>query len=191
MLSGIWPRGSSSAPGSGSTGIVPGRSIGPRYSAFIGIALYSASRCRSRRETILAARDLIRKPVPTFRDHALRKQNRRQPLAAIQGGLVGRTPGLEELHQLLARAVLVPFAVALDDLDQVIDRLGALALGVEGYGKVEFRLMIEWIGENLFFQLRIRPERFRLLGDLECGARGRHRRLVWLGFRHQSEGLLG
>src|SRR5438105_13499507 len=37
MFSGICPRGSKSAPGSGNTGTTSGRSDGPRYSALIGI----------------------------------------------------------------------------------------------------------------------------------------------------------
>src|SRR5882724_1826852 len=37
MLSGIWPRGNSKAPGSGNTGITSGRLPGPRYSALIGM----------------------------------------------------------------------------------------------------------------------------------------------------------
>src|SRR5674476_1251838 len=121
MLSGICPRGSSSAPGSGNTGIVPGKSIGRRYSAFIGIARYSVSRCRSGAYNISPAHDLIRKPVLAFRNHALRKQNRRQPLAAVERGLGSRAPVLEELHQLPARVGLVPVAVALDDVNQLID----------------------------------------------------------------------
>src|ERR1019366_9778177 len=106
MLSGIWPRGSSSAPGSGNTGITWGRSPGPRYSALIGIGGPGAR-------------------------YPLRKQDGRQPLSPLNGGLIGRAPRLEELHQLLSRAVLVPFTVALDDFEQLMGRLTALAAGVE------------------------------------------------------------
>jgi putative thioredoxin len=35
------------------------------------------------------------------------------------------------LHKLLARAVVVPLAVPTHDLDQVVDRVLAIALGVE------------------------------------------------------------
>ncbi len=72
----------------------------------------------------LVLRDALLRSAPQH-EADLRKQNRRQPLAAVQRGFVGRTPGLEELHQLLAGAVLVPFAVALDDGEQMIGRLGA------------------------------------------------------------------
>ena len=54
---------------------------------------------------------------------SLRKQDRRQTLAPVHGRLVGRAPGLEELHELFARAVVIPFAVALDDIDQMLDRI--------------------------------------------------------------------
>src|SRR5580704_18398714 len=55
---------------------------------------------------------------------ALRKQDRGQPLAPVDGGFVGRTPCIEELNELLAGAVVVPFAIALDDGDQVLERVG-------------------------------------------------------------------
>jgi len=74
-------------------------------------------------------RILFTKPVPCLRN-ALREQDRRQPLAPVNGGLIGRAPRLEELHQLLARAVVVPFAIAFDDGDQMIQRLFALAFAV-------------------------------------------------------------
>src|SRR5215831_4792268 len=82
----------------------------------------------------------------------LGKQNRRQSLAAVHGGLVGRTPGLEELNQLLARAVVVPFAIALDDLQQVIDGLLPLPLAVQREREIEARLMVERIGRYLGFE---------------------------------------
>src|SRR5712691_6179853 len=113
MLSGICPRGNSNAPGSGNTGITSARSPGLLYSAFIGIAALrrqrsTRSRCRTRA--------------------TLREQDRRQLLAPGDGRLVGRAPGLEEHHELLARAVVVPFAVALDDVEEMVDRLLAAAL---------------------------------------------------------------
>ena len=94
----------------------------------------------------------------------LRKQNRRQPLAAFDGGRVGRAPGLEELHQLLARAVVVPLAIALDDLEQLVDGLAAVALGVERDGKIEARLMVERIGGTLASSSASGPT------DLACSA---------------------
>jgi hypothetical protein len=72
-----------------------------------------------------------------------REQNRRQPLASIDRGLVGAAPRLEELHQLLARAVIVPLAIALDDFEQLVGCFGAVALGVERGREIESRLMVE------------------------------------------------
>src|SRR3569833_316970 len=106
MLSGICPRGNSSAPGSGNTGIVSGRSIGPRYWAFIGM------------------RESFRRQDEGAN---LRKQNRRQLLAAFDRRRIGEAPGLEELDELLARAVLVPLAIAADNLEQLLRRFLALA----------------------------------------------------------------
>src|SRR5262249_25079085 len=72
-----------------------------------------------------------------------RKQNRRQPLTAIDGGLVGRAPGLEELDQLLARPIVIPFAIALDDLEQVIDGLLAASLGIQRDCEIEAGSVVE------------------------------------------------
>src|SRR4029077_11039659 len=83
----------------------------------------------------------------------LGEKYRRQPLASIDGGLVGTAPRFEELHQLLARAVIVPFAIALDDFKQLIGRLGAVALGVERGGEVESRLMVQRVRSELLLQL--------------------------------------
>src|SRR4051794_30122199 len=82
-----------------------------------------------------------------------RKQDGRQPLAALDGSFVGRAPGFEELHQLLARAVLIPFAVALDDLQKLRGSLGALAGGIERDREIEARLVVQWIGGDLLFEV--------------------------------------
>src|SRR4051812_47356288 len=98
------------------------------------------------------------------RERLLRKQDRRQLLAALHGGVVRRTPRLEELHQLLARAVLVPLAVALDDLEQMVGGRSAVAAGIQGDRQVEARLMIERVGGDLLLQFGDRTERARLFG---------------------------
>src|SRR2546421_8457765 len=141
MLSGICPRGSSSAPGSGNTGRISGRSAGPRYSMLIGI-------CR----------------VPWPCQLALGKQDDRQALASLDGCIVGAAPGLEELHELLARAVVVPFAVALDDREQLLGGRCPVALRIQRRRKVESGLMIERVCGDLLFQLGDRSQRFGLLG---------------------------
>src|SRR5215475_4776571 len=126
MLSGICPRGSSRAPGNGKTGITSARSPGFVYSAFIGIVALHPTRAAFTCVTCTPASSRRgRKPAVSKmqpRKRRLREQHRRQPFAPVDGCLVGRTPGLEELDQLLARAVVVPLAVALDDLDEVVDR---------------------------------------------------------------------
>ena len=104
---------------------------------------------------------------------------------------VGCAPGLEKLHELLAGAIVIPFAVTLDDLHQVLDRVFALAIRVERDGEIEARLMIERIGKNFLFQVCHRSDRLCLLGNLERGAGGGDRRIVPLGFGNKSEGLLG
>src|SRR6185436_12514128 len=95
----------------------------------------------------------VTKPVPTLVECALREKNRRQPLASIDGGLVGAAPGFKKLHQLLACAVVVPLAIALDDFEQLIGGLRALALRVERGGKIESGLMIQRICSKLLFEL--------------------------------------
>src|SRR6185437_8950273 len=126
MLSGIWPRGNSSAPGSGNTGITSGSSPGPSYSALIGICVPLLARFRAKWIPVRVTKTRQKKNrtrnsssrcayssqnrYPLLRNTRLGEQDRRQSLASLDGGLVRRAPGLEELHQLLARAVLVPFA---------------------------------------------------------------------------------
>src|SRR5438477_9317129 len=130
MLSGICPRGSSSAPGSGNTGITSGRSLGPWYSAFIGMPASS--------------------PARLFGSSG--KQDRGQPLASVDGSFVGRAPRLEELHQLLARAVVIPFAVASNDLHQIVDRFLPATLAAERYREIKARLVIQRICRHLRFE---------------------------------------
>ena len=112
-------------------------------------------------------------------------------LAPLDGRLVRAAPGLEELHQLLAGAVVVPFAVALDDCKQLLGGRRPVTLRVERGGEVEARLMIERICGDFLFQLGDGPERLRLLGEVDRGLHGLHRRVVTLGFRHHGQCLLG
>src|ERR1700742_773221 len=149
MLSGIWPRGSNSAPGSGNTAISSGSSLGPRYSALIGISAQSLHG-EARNET-----------------RNLREQDGRQPLAAFNGGFIRPAPGLEELHELLARAVIVPFAIAPDDLEQLAGGLAALAAGIQRGRQVESGLMVDRICGDFLFQLGDRAERLGLLVKID------------------------
>ena len=61
----------------------------------------------------------------------LSEQDRREALSPLDRGFVGWTPGIEELDELLAGAVVVPFAVALDDVDQMLQRLAAARAALE------------------------------------------------------------
>src|SRR3984893_15903991 len=96
-----------------------------------------------------------------------RRQDRGEPLAAVDGCLVRRAPRLEELHELLARAVFLPLAIALDDLDQVVDRLRPAPLAVERDREIEPRLMVEWIGCNLLLELCEGTYCLGLFGEIE------------------------
>src|SRR4029077_21040341 len=87
---------------------------------------------------------------------------------------IGRTPGVEKLHQLLARAVIVPFAVALDDRQQMLERIEPAALAVKRERKIKGRLMIERVGGDLLFKLGNRPHGFGLLGEFERSAARRY-----------------
>src|SRR3954465_8003571 len=147
MLSGICPRGSSSAPGNGNTGRISGRSAGPRYSMLIGIW-----------SPLCASSTTLNAPPAVMDQSSSGKQEDRQALGSLDGCIVGAAPGLEELHQLLAGAVVVPFAVALDDREQLLGGGCAIALRIQRGGEVEARLMIERVCGDFLFQLGHRPQ---------------------------------
>src|ERR1019366_9931047 len=97
---------------------------------------------------------------------------------------------IEELNELLAGAVIVPFAVAPDDADQLFERIEPLALAVEREREIEPRLMVERIGGYLLFQFGDRAKRLGLLGQLQGGKRCEDGRFVALRIRDQSQRLL-
>src|SRR5260370_25676710 len=90
---------------------------------------------------------------------ALGNTTRRQPLSAIDGGLVGRAPGLEQLHQLFAPPVVVPFAIALDDLEQVIDCLLTAPLCIQREREIETGLVVERVRRDFLLAVADRSER--------------------------------
>src|SRR4051794_17817134 len=182
MLSGIWPRGSNSAPGSGNTGMISGSSPGPRYSALIGI-------WRSRLDWFARLVDVQTFDLAKYK--ALRKQDGRQPLSSFNRGLVRGAPRLEELHQLLSRAVLIPFAVALDDLEQLLGCLGALAAGVERGREVEPCLVVERVRGDFLFQLGHGTERLGLLRQVDGGLHGAYGGVIAFRFRDHGQRLFG
>src|SRR5687767_4104299 len=101
MFNGSLPAGSSSAPSSGNTGMVCGRS--------------------GKRSAATAA------PVAVTSG----KQDRRERAAALEGRFVCRAQGLEDLQQFLARGILVPAAIAANDVNQMVDRSAGIAAPVE------------------------------------------------------------
>ena len=54
-----------------------------------------------------------------------------------QGQRIGRPHRLEEFDELLARGLLVPLAIALEQGQQLVDRRLALAAAEEGGGELE------------------------------------------------------
>src|SRR4051812_22399214 len=158
MFSGIWPPGSSRAPGRGKTGITTGQSCGPRYAAFVRIP-YSRAVAASG------------------------KQDRGEPPPPRDRHLVRRAPGLEKLDELLASAVLVPTAIPTHDFKEVIDRFRTLPTGIEGDREVEPRLVIERVGFDPLLQIAEIAERSGLLGEVDRGAGAGERRIVRLGGR--------
>src|SRR5205085_11723106 len=82
-----------------------------------------------------------------------REQDGRQPLAAGDRERIGEAQRLEELQQLLACRALVPGAVCLEHVEQLVDRLLLLAAGPIGHREVETALEVLGIGRGLGLQL--------------------------------------
>ena len=127
--------------------------------------------------------------VPPAVPAASSEQDRGQPPTAFDRRFVSRSPRLEQLHQLLARAVVVPFAVAPDDLEEMLERLPAPPLGIERNRQVKTSLVVERIGTKFLLELGERTERGRLLRQLERGPRRRDRCILSLGIRNQRQRL--
>src|SRR5215210_9489295 len=118
------------------------------------------------------------------------EQHRRQPPPPEHRHVVRRSPGLEELDELLARRLVVPGALAPDDVDQRIDRLLAATAGVERKGEVEAGLVVERVRLEPALELAGVAERRRLFGELDRGAGAGDRRVVLLGARRHGEEAL-
>src|SRR5579883_2689442 len=123
MLSGNRPRGSSSTPVRGKMGSVGG----------------SCSKLGSN--------------GPRLTGDVSGEENRGEAPARRDGQRIGRSHRLEELDELLAPGLLVPLAVALHQLEQLVHRLLALARGEERRGEIEPRLMIPGIALQALAQL--------------------------------------
>src|SRR6202521_4630479 len=60
-------------------------------------------------------------------------------------------------------------------------------MGIQRDGEIEARLEVERVGLDLLFQRRRVARLAPLLGDFECGARRRHRRVVLLALGNELE----
>src|SRR5918994_5976558 len=115
------------------------------------------------------------------------KQDRGELPPSCDRVLVRRTPGLEELNELLARAVLVPTAVAAYNFKKLVHGFLALAAGVETERQIESGLMIDRIRLEAALEFRQVAEGCGLLGEFDRGARAGERRIVGLGLRRHGD----
>src|SRR5205823_4492004 len=114
-----------------------------------------------------ASRSLI--AMPPSREH-----QRGQSPPRAERERVGRPHHLEKLDQLLAGGLLVPFAVALEQAQQFIDRLLALAGAEQRRRQLEPRLVVLRVLLQASLQLAGRAHRLlSLLGEFERRLRGR------------------
>src|SRR5690606_21191916 len=94
------------------------------------------------------------------------------------------------LDELLARGLLIPVPVAAEELKEMLQRTGLVAVCGQSQRKVEARLMIGRVGGDLRLQLgRIRTGAC-LLGELQGGDHAGDSARLLLVRRHQSDGLL-
>ena len=68
---------------------------------------------------------------------------------AVDGARIGRAHRLEQRNKMLARGVLVPFAVASHDFEQLRDGAFAIARRIQRQRQIVTRLMIGGIGIEL------------------------------------------
>src|SRR5688500_5648262 len=105
----------------------------------------------------------------------LREQQRRKPPPRGDRAGVGRAHGLEQSHQLLARSVLIPFAVPLHDIEQFFQRLVALAVRIEAEREIITRLEVRRVTIHLRPQLRDVAGACRLFLQLQFRFDGAYR----------------
>src|SRR5690606_25480534 len=97
------------------------------------------------------------------------KQQRRKAATAIERRLVGRTPGLEELHQLLAGLVILPTAVQPENVKKQVGGVLALVLGVQEQGELEAGVVVLRILFDPGAQFTFLAEVGRLVGKRDLG----------------------
>src|SRR5208283_4447136 len=151
MLSGSSPRGNSSAPARGNSRSVRGSSSVERYGLFMLMPRPSPRRRSSPLRTTSASREEQRRQLPARR----------------HGRLVSRPPCLEELHQLLAGAIVVPTTVAPNNVKKLGCGFVTQPLRVEGQGEIEARLGVFGISQRAAPQFLYPAQRARLPRVLE------------------------
>src|SRR6516165_12536854 len=65
-----------------------------------------------------------------------------EPPSAAQRQRIGRPHRLEEFDELLTRSLLVPFSIALEQGQELVDRILPLPAAEEGRGELDPRLVI-------------------------------------------------
>ena len=73
---------------------------------------------------------------------ALGEKDRGEFAPRGDGARIGRSHRFEQRDKMLARRVVIPFAVAPDDFQQIFDGAFAIALGVTRQSQIVARLMI-------------------------------------------------
>src|SRR5208337_2985895 len=101
---------------------------------------------------------------------------------------VHQTPSLEQLQQLLARRLVVPRSVPPDDLDELVGRALAIALGRQREGEIEARLVVVRIGRNRLLERREVADALGLLGHAQRRPCGRDRGVLVLARSGRRDG---
>src|SRR5215468_5505283 len=99
------------------------------------------------------------------------KHGRGKPPSAAQGQRVGRTHYLEEFEELLAGGLFVPFAIAFEQGEQLVNAGFPLSASEQSGSELESRLVVVRTLRQPGPQLAGRTHRLlRLLGEIESGA---------------------
>src|SRR3984893_13880676 len=104
-----------------------------------------------------------------------RKKQRGEFAPGADRRRIGRTPGVEKLQQLLARAIVVPGPVAFDDFNELGGRLLAPVLGLEEDGKIEPGLKVAGIRRDFSYKLGSIADGGGLPGEVERRSGGNDR----------------
>src|ERR1700730_9309644 len=120
-----------------------------------------------------------------------RKKQRGEFAPGADRRRIGRSPGVEKLQQLLARAIVVPGPVAFDDFNELGGRLLAPILGIEDDGEIEPRLMVAGIGRDLSHKLGSIANGGGLSGEVERRSGGNDRVVTLAAGGNRGQNSLG